>query len=1041
MTTTATVEQRTTKATDTLNNGRVGRMPTPDSPPATEEENGLNGKAADPSTPTPTPSTTLASPHSMTKPPAAADPTSPPATSAGGTPQKPLHPTTAQQPPRHSGGPRRFDSTTSSNGTNPSTHRNKRATSFTHPHPPAPHPNAGLPPAMSPQPPIPLPPTGIAPQPYPVAAPYDPTMGGAAPAPFAPVYQMDPNSYHLAAAAAHAAAAAAGVSPYSYDPNAAATTPTGASAAAAAPGTATPPPTAGTPTPTDPAAAAAAAAAAAGAMMYPTAPIYYPSYYFGANGMLYQMAPPPPGAEYFYYPTAAGAAAGPGGAAAAAGMPGMPPLPFGAGGYVYGPPPPVPPPGTVMVDPATGQPAVVQPVPPQPQQAQGSQSPRMGPASAATSPVGPAAAGGARTGESPQMFARGGGARAGGPPQQQGAGYGGFGGARGRGGYQGQQPNNQHPGAPPHQQLGPPAHQPHGPSPQPQYHHPAPGPFQHPGGPQQPQQGFRGGYQAGSGYGGGGFYGGRRSSSVAGGEGFPHQQGDEAGKEAASETGSVASSMATTAASVHLGGVSHTNLYVRGLMSTATDEWLFELCRGYGTITSSKAILDLVTRECKGFGFVMYETEQEARTAMEGLQRQGYQVSFAKTDPRIPTTQESFNARLQNLQDEESTNIYISNLPLELDEEGMKNLFMPHKVISNKILRDSNHNSRGVGFARMETREAAYNVIDALNGKLLPGASQKLQVRFADSSAQKRLKLQQNQSQNQMRSRKMFHHRPGPVPGVPGIPGREYGMVGAPPPGVVMAPGGPAAMGPYYGHPQAMGMLAVPGGAPSGVAESVGSSAVSVTGSVGPDGEELTEGSEYSFYADGTGVPPGVMMSPGGSFVPSSPLLYPPHPHYGPGQSPSPSPPPPHMMYHPHPAYYAPHPTPPPFPGHMPMSQHHPMAAGMGSPQPYGGVPPSNRPPSSVRSATPPQPYQGNGRRRNGSPAAAPAGNAPPAGPEGKVVAYRALPASNESIATMTGDGVSVGGEAGAVDSVAEAAEKLAGLELAAAGEQNVTAI
>ncbi|KAI9344511.1 hypothetical protein DFJ73DRAFT_497830 [Zopfochytrium polystomum] len=180
--------------------------------------------------------------------------------------------------------------------------------------------------------------------------------------------------------------------------------------------------------------------------------------------------------------------------------------------------------------------------------------------------------------------------------------------------------------------------------------------------------------------------------------------------------------------------VSKTNLYIRGLSATASDEWLIDLCGRFGRISSSKAIIDLNTRECKGYGFVMYETDAEAKQAMDALTNEGFQVSFAK---------ESFNAKLKNLHDSESTNIYVSNLPLSLSEEGMLDLFSPHKVISNKILRDSSHTSRGVGFARMETREAAIAVIASLNGKMLQGSTQPLQVRFADSEGQKRLKQQQ----------------------------------------------------------------------------------------------------------------------------------------------------------------------------------------------------------------------------------------------------------------------------------------------------------
>ncbi|KAJ3133659.1 hypothetical protein HK101_004441, partial [Irineochytrium annulatum] len=190
---------------------------------------------------------------------------------------------------------------------------------------------------------------------------------------------------------------------------------------------------------------------------------------------------------------------------------------------------------------------------------------------------------------------------------------------------------------------------------------------------------------------------------------------------------------------------SHTNLYIRGLSSTATDAFLATLCESYGAIVSHKAIVDLSTGECKGYGFVMYETAQQASAAMEGLVQAGYQVSYARTDPRQPSVMDGFNSRLLGLGDEESTNVYVSNLPAGMGEEGMRQLFLPHKVVSNKILRDPNQQSRGVGFARMETREAASKAIEALNGLVLPQTQQKLQVRFADSMAQKRFKIHHQQ--------------------------------------------------------------------------------------------------------------------------------------------------------------------------------------------------------------------------------------------------------------------------------------------------------
>ncbi|KAI9226188.1 MAG: hypothetical protein DHS80DRAFT_19129 [Piptocephalis tieghemiana] len=176
-----------------------------------------------------------------------------------------------------------------------------------------------------------------------------------------------------------------------------------------------------------------------------------------------------------------------------------------------------------------------------------------------------------------------------------------------------------------------------------------------------------------------------------------------------------------------------TNVYIRGLPPSMSDAKLVQMCLPYGRIISSKSIIEAKTGECKGFGFVMYATEAEARSSIQGLSSQGYQASFAK---------ESFSTRLKNLQDPQSTNIYMSNLPLDTDEPKIEELFKPYKVVSCRVLRDNNNQSRGVGFARLCDRESALAVIQKFNGFTLSGAALPLQVRFADSIAQKKLKSQ-----------------------------------------------------------------------------------------------------------------------------------------------------------------------------------------------------------------------------------------------------------------------------------------------------------
>ncbi len=73
-------------------------------------------------------------------------------------------------------------------------------------------------------------------------------------------------------------------------------------------------------------------------------------------------------------------------------------------------------------------------------------------------------------------------------------------------------------------------------------------------------------------------------------------------------------------------------------------------------------------------------------------------------------------------QEQDPTNLYIANLPLYMTENDLETMFTPYgQVISTRILRDNNGISRGVGFCRMESKDKCEQIIQAYNGKILPG--------------------------------------------------------------------------------------------------------------------------------------------------------------------------------------------------------------------------------------------------------------------------------------------------------------------------------
>uniref|UniRef100_A0A4W5KZU1 RNA binding motif, single stranded interacting protein 2a n=1 Tax=Hucho hucho TaxID=62062 RepID=A0A4W5KZU1_9TELE len=173
--------------------------------------------------------------------------------------------------------------------------------------------------------------------------------------------------------------------------------------------------------------------------------------------------------------------------------------------------------------------------------------------------------------------------------------------------------------------------------------------------------------------------------------------------------------------------LSKTNLYIRGLHPGTTDQDLVKLCQPYGKIVSTKAILDKTTNKCKGYGFVDFDSPAAAQKAVSALKSSGVQAQMAKQ------------------QEQDPTNLYISNLPVSMDEQELESMLKSFgQVISTRILRDAIGTSRGVGFARMESTEKCDAIIQHFNGKFIktppgvPVPPEPLLCKFADGGQKKR---------------------------------------------------------------------------------------------------------------------------------------------------------------------------------------------------------------------------------------------------------------------------------------------------------------
>lgn len=174
-----------------------------------------------------------------------------------------------------------------------------------------------------------------------------------------------------------------------------------------------------------------------------------------------------------------------------------------------------------------------------------------------------------------------------------------------------------------------------------------------------------------------------------------------------------------------------TNVYIRGLAPDTDDDKLFKLVDQYGHVVSHKAIMDKTTGFCKGYGFALFENMEDAKSCILGVAGVNLDAGFAR---------ESFNSRLKALGDPSSTNLYVSNLPTSVDETKMSEIFKDYQTMSVRILRDNQGVSRGVGFVRFANHEICDDVIEKFNDAVVIEGHPEIQVRYADTYAQKTLK-------------------------------------------------------------------------------------------------------------------------------------------------------------------------------------------------------------------------------------------------------------------------------------------------------------
>ncbi|KAJ0641150.1 hypothetical protein HanLR1_Chr16g0623971 [Helianthus annuus] len=195
-----------------------------------------------------------------------------------------------------------------------------------------------------------------------------------------------------------------------------------------------------------------------------------------------------------------------------------------------------------------------------------------------------------------------------------------------------------------------------------------------------------------------------------------------------------------------------TNVFVKNLSESTTDEDLRKAFSEYGTITSAVVMRD-ADGNSKCFGFVNFESTEDAAKAVEGLNGQKFDEKewfvgkAQKKNEREQELKQKFEQSMKEAVDKsQGLNLYVKNLDDTVTDESLREYFAPFGTITScKVMRDPNGTSKGSGFVAFSTSDEASRALMEMNGKMIAGKP--LYVALAQRKEDRRARLQAQFSQ------------------------------------------------------------------------------------------------------------------------------------------------------------------------------------------------------------------------------------------------------------------------------------------------------
>jgi polyadenylate-binding protein len=158
------------------------------------------------------------------------------------------------------------------------------------------------------------------------------------------------------------------------------------------------------------------------------------------------------------------------------------------------------------------------------------------------------------------------------------------------------------------------------------------------------------------------------------------------------------------------------NIFIKNLDKSIDHKALYDTFAQFGPIVSCKIELD-ENNESKGYGYIQFSSQEAAELAIAKVNGMMLNQKKVFVGPFVPRKERQASEQAKLF-----TNVYVKNLPEEIDEDKLREKFQEFGTIKSAvIMKDASGKSKGFGFIDFGAPEEAALAVEKMNNSDLNG--------------------------------------------------------------------------------------------------------------------------------------------------------------------------------------------------------------------------------------------------------------------------------------------------------------------------------